>query len=186
MHFERSIMSKSHRSNILRSHLIIVVSQEHELFRLITWERIISFLQLQVSFWEYKIILLFKFRDKFFFFLFRTASSTYGTSQARGSPRSCSCQPTPTTATVTQDLSHICDLHCSSQQRRILNPLSRGRDWTCILMDSSWACNCWATLGTPRDRVFKCPPTYFSTAQYEHWMKDHHMWCRVMFLKFDS
>ena len=33
-----------------------------------------------------------------------------------------------TTATATQDLSHICDLHHSSQQRRILNPLSKARD----------------------------------------------------------
>jgi len=33
-----------------------------------------------------------------------------------------------TTATATQDLSRICDLHHSSQQHRILNPLSEARD----------------------------------------------------------
>ena len=31
------------------------------------------------------------------------------------------------TATATQDLSHICDLHCSLQQRWIFNPLSKAR-----------------------------------------------------------
>ena len=44
-----------------------------------------------------------------------------------------------TTATTTQDLSHIWDLHYSSQQHCILNPLSRARDQTHILMDPSQA-----------------------------------------------
>ena len=38
-----------------------------------------------------------------------------------------------TTATATWDLSHVCNLHHSSRQRRILNPLSKGRNQTCIL-----------------------------------------------------
>ena len=42
-----------------------------------------------------------------------------------------------TTATATQDLSHVWDLYHSSQQRRILNPLSKARDQTSILMDTS-------------------------------------------------
>ena len=33
-----------------------------------------------------------------------------------------------TTATVMQDLSHICDLHCSLWQCWILNPVSETRD----------------------------------------------------------
>ena len=45
--------------------------------------------------------------------------------------------PTYTTAIATQDLSHICDLHHSSWQHQILNPLNEARDWTCILMDTS-------------------------------------------------
>ena len=36
-----------------------------------------------------------------------------------------------TTATATQDLSHICDLHYSS-------PLSKARDPTCTLVVTSW------------------------------------------------
>ena len=42
------------------------------------------------------------------------------------------------TATATPDPCHICDLHHSSQQRRILNPLSKARDQTCVLVDASW------------------------------------------------
>ena len=48
--------------------------------------------------------------------------------------------PACATATATPDLSHICNLHHSSQQRRILNPLSEARDRTCILMDTSQIC----------------------------------------------
>ena len=33
-------------------------------------------------------------------------------------------------ATATQNLSHVCDLHHSSQEHRILNPLSQARDQT--------------------------------------------------------
>ena len=43
--------------------------------------------------------------------------------------------PTYATDTATPDLSHVCDLHPSSQQRRILNPLSRARDQTSLLME---------------------------------------------------
>ena len=41
------------------------------------------------------------------------------------------------TATATPDLSCICDLHHSSWQYRILNPLSKARDWIHVLIDSS-------------------------------------------------
>ena len=47
------------------------------------------------------------------------------------------------------DLSRICNLHHSSQPRRIFNPLSKARDRTCILMDTSWVCCHWAMTGTP-------------------------------------
>ena len=42
-----------------------------------------------------------------------------------------------TTATATQDPSHICNLHHNSEQCQILNPLSKARDRTHILMDTS-------------------------------------------------
>ena len=42
-----------------------------------------------------------------------------------------------TTATATRDPSRVCDLHPSSQHRRILNPLSEARDGTRFFMDTS-------------------------------------------------
>ena len=45
--------------------------------------------------------------------------------------------PAYTTATATPDPSCVCDPHHSSQQHRILNPLSEARDQTQALMDSS-------------------------------------------------
>ena len=42
-----------------------------------------------------------------------------------------------TTATAMPDPSHICDLHHSSWQRQVLNPLSEAQDQTCILMHAS-------------------------------------------------
>ena len=45
------------------------------------------------------------------------------------------------TATATWNLSHFCDLQHSSRKRRILNPLSKARDRTCLLMDTSQIIN---------------------------------------------
>ena len=45
--------------------------------------------------------------------------------------------PAYATATATQDLSHIHNLHCSMWQHWILNPLSEAQDITRILMDTS-------------------------------------------------
>ena len=43
-----------------------------------------------------------------------------------------------TTATAMPDLSHICNPCHRLQQCQILNPLTKARDRTCILMDTSW------------------------------------------------
>ena len=45
--------------------------------------------------------------------------------------------PAYTTAAATQDLSSVCNLHHSSWQRQILNPLCEARDRNRILMDIS-------------------------------------------------
>ena len=45
--------------------------------------------------------------------------------------------PTYTRATAMQDLSHVCNLHHSSWQCQILNPLRKVRDQTCLLIDTS-------------------------------------------------
>ena len=52
-------------------------------------------------------------------------------------------------ATAMPDLSPVFNLHRSSQQRRILNPLSEVRDQTRVLLDTSQVCYHWATMGTP-------------------------------------
>ena len=54
-----------------------------------------------------------------------------------------------TTATPARDLSRVCDLHYSSQQLQILNPLSGARDNTRVLMDTSCVRYHWAITGTP-------------------------------------
>ena len=54
-----------------------------------------------------------------------------------------------TTATAMLDLRQVCDLHDSSWQCWILNPLSEAGDRTCILMDTSWVRYRRDTMGTP-------------------------------------
>ena len=65
----------------------------------------------------------------FFFFvlcLFRSTPTAYGGSQDRGLHQSCCCRPIYARATAMPDLIYIFDLHHSSWQRQILNPLSQG------------------------------------------------------------
>jgi len=47
--------------------------------------------------------------------------------------------PAYVTPIAMQDPSCIFDLHHSSQQHHILNSLSKAKEKTCILMDTSWA-----------------------------------------------
>ena len=78
--------------------------------------QIISFMK-QVSLEEIIFFLSLVFR------LFREAAAAYGSSQARG----------PTGAPAA-------GLRHSSRQRRTLNPLSKARDQTHVLMDTSRVC----------------------------------------------
>ena len=73
----------------------------------------------------------------YLFLLFRAAPMADGSSQARGTTEL--QLPANAPATVMQDPSLICELHHNSWQSQTLNPLSRARDQTGILMDSSWA-----------------------------------------------
>ena len=57
--------------------------------------------------------------------------------------------PATVTATAMGNPRCICNLHHSSEQHQIPNPLSKARDWTCILMDTSWICFQCTTMGTP-------------------------------------
>ena len=58
--------------------------------------------------------------------------------------------PAYTTATATGDLSRICDLHHSSRQHWIPDPLSEARDQTHILLETSGFCYHCATMGALR------------------------------------
>ena len=57
--------------------------------------------------------------------------------------------PDYTTATATWDLSLVCDVHHSSQQRQILNLLREARDQIQVLTDTSWIHFPYATWGAP-------------------------------------
>ena len=57
--------------------------------------------------------------------------------------------PAYTSATATPVLSRIFDLHHSSRQHQILNPLSKARDRARNLMVPSWIRFCCDTMGTP-------------------------------------
>ena len=59
-----------------------------------------------------------------------------------------------TTATATRDLSCLCNLHHSSWQRWILNPLSQARDQTPNLMVPIWICFHCTRTGTPSSSFF--------------------------------
>ena len=62
-----------------------------------------------------------------------------------GSNRSYRCYPTP----QPQQLGiWASDLHHSSRQHWILNPLCKSRDLTSVFMDTSHTCHHWATTGT--------------------------------------
>ena len=82
-----------------------------------------------------------------FFCFLRAAPAECGDSQARGWIRA-------TAASLHQSrqlgIWAGSDLHHSSWQCRILNPLSKARDRTCVLMDASQIHFHWATTGTPR------------------------------------
>ena len=91
----------------------------------------------------------------FCFCLSRATPEAYGGSQARGLIR-CTAAGL-LTATAMPDLSLIRDLHHSSQQRRILDPLSEARDRTRNPMVPSQICFCCTMMGTPIVFSFKEP-----------------------------
>ena len=70
--------------------------------------------------------------------------------------------PAYATAIAMPDLSRICDLHHSSQQCQIPDPLSEARDQTSILMDASWIRFRCTTMGTPSYGFRKQPPNWSS------------------------
>ena len=70
--------------------------------------------------------------------------------------------PAYTTDKAMPDLSHIYDLHHSSQQCQILNPLSKAKNRTCILLDTSWIRFHCTTTGTSTENYYY----YFLTREF--------------------
>ena len=71
---------------------------------------------------------------------FRAVPEAYGSSQAMDRIKSCGGKPTPQPQQH-QIRSCVLDLHHSSQQRQILNPLSKARGQTRILRGTSQICS---------------------------------------------
>ena len=89
----------------------------------------------------------------FVFWLFRATLVAYGSSLVKLVLQ----LPVYTTATAAQDPSRVCDLHHSSHQCWIFDPLSKARDWTLIFMGTSQAHYHWATTaGTSCFPTFLC------------------------------
>ena len=74
--------------------------------------------------------------------------------------------PAYATVTAKWDLSHVCGLHHSSWWCQILNPLTKARDWTHILIDTSWVHNPLSHSGNSVKlfhKTFKKKMKYFYT-----------------------
>jgi len=93
------------------------------------------------------LFLLFFFSLFFVFCLFWATPAAYGISQAMSLIRAVSASLFY--ATEMPDPSHVCNLHHSSWQCWILNPLSGARDPTCKIMIPSWINFHCTVTGTP-------------------------------------
>ena len=77
--------------------------------------------------------------------------------------------PACATATATRDPSCVCNLYHSSWQCWTPDPLSKARDRTCILMDTSQICFCCARMKTP-SLCFNCLFFCFSVVLRIFWI----------------
>ena len=102
------------------------------------------------------------------FFLFRAAPVAYGSSQV-GVELELQLLAYAT-ATAMPEQSLVCNLHLSSWQCWILNPLSGARDQTLIFMDTSCVCYCWAMTGTPLF-FLRATPADYGRSQASGWIR---------------
>ena len=89
--------------------------------------------------------------------------------------------PAYATARTTLDPSLICNLRWSLWQHQMLNPLSKARDWTCILMETRQVRFEWATMGTPKRFSLWWDLLEFTLLQLSHIMYNSvHYICHVV------
>ena len=81
------------------------------------------------------------------YFPFMATLAVYGSSWAGGQVGAIAAAYA--TARPTPNPSHICNLHCSTQQCWTLNPMSKARDHLCIFMDTGRVRNLLSHMGTP-------------------------------------
>ena len=98
--------------------------------------------------------------------------------------------PVYATAIATWDPSRIFSLHCSLWQYQILNPLSKARDQTHILMNTSQVCYYWAAMETPW-LTLDCPKSQQSRPMPRPWADFPVTWeqgdyFRLLFEKHNS
>ena len=108
----------------------------------------------------------------FFFGLFKGSTRSIWRVPGQRSNQSCKLLAY-VRATATPDPSHVCDLHHSLRQGRILNPLSEARDQTCNLMIPRWICFHCYMMGTPiqllfMDYIFSTIKSDWSTTYLKH------------------
>ena len=109
------------------------------------------------------------FFSSFLFYFFRAIPATYGGSQAKGQIGATAAGVA--TATATQDLIYVCNLHHSSRQCQIPNSLSQVRDRTQnlrVTIQIRFRC---ATMG---------PPTYISLSGKSGHTQENH-YCNPFF-----
>ena len=73
----------------------------------------------------------------------------------QGSNWSYSCQPTPQPQPQPHGIQAAPVTYTTAHRNAVLNPLSKARDPTCILMDTSWIHFCCVTTETPRDHFLE-------------------------------
>ena len=103
----------------------------------------------------------------FFLLSFRAAPVAYGGSWLGVELELQLPAYTTTTAAAIMGASHICDLHRSSWQRRILNPLSEARGQTCVLRDTNQYLNLLSHNGNSHTKCEMIFPKHCWTL---HWV----------------
>ena len=116
-------------------------------------------------------------KDTFFFLVFRATLAAYGSSHMLriGVKLKLQLLQAYATDTAMRDLHRVCNLHHSSQQRRILNPPSEARDQTCVFMNTIRFHFHSVTIGTPPSPFFFFSPKDNLQLQRLQWRTSNYL-----------